>query len=86
MTKAFDVNESKEKGKTNKVAESKLALGAEFLFTTFSFDLVLTAHVFYIALHQSFRTGLFDLETHSFYVCGTPHKKQNVYYRGIARI
>ena len=51
MTKAFDLNESSEKGKTTKVAESKLVLGAEFLFTTFTFDLVLTAHVFCVALH-----------------------------------
>ena len=28
--------------KTNKVAESKSVLGGEFLFTTLSFDLVLT--------------------------------------------
>ena len=51
MTKAFDLNESREKGKITKVAESKLVLGAEFLFTTFTFDLVLTAHVFCVALH-----------------------------------
>ena len=29
-------------GKTTKVADSELVLGAEFLSTTFSFDLVLT--------------------------------------------
>ena len=33
---------------TTKVAESKSVLGAEFLFTTFSFDLVLTVQVFEI--------------------------------------
>ena len=46
MTKAYDLDESREKGKTTKVAESKLVLGAEFLFTIFTFDLVLTAHIF----------------------------------------
>ena len=61
MTKVFDLNESREKGKTTKVAESKLVLGAEFLFTTFTFDLVLTAHVFCVALHQSFGIELFHL-------------------------
>ena len=35
MTKAFDLNEKREKGKTTKVAESKLVLGAEFLFLFF---------------------------------------------------
>ena len=54
MTKAFYLNEPREKGKTTKVAESKLVLGAEFLFTTFTFDLVLTVHVFCVVLHQSF--------------------------------
>ena len=62
-------------GKTTKVAESKLVLGAEFLFTTFSFDLVLTAQVFCVGLHQSFRIELFHLEIHSSYICGTPNKK-----------
>ena len=76
MTKAFDLNESREKGKTTKVAESKLVLGAEFLFTTFTFDLVLTAHVFCVALHQSFGIELFHLEIHSLYICGTPHKNK----------
>ena len=64
MTKAFDLNESREKGKTTKVAESKLVLGAEFLFLTFTFDLVLIAHVFCVALHQSFGIELFYLEIH----------------------
>ena len=40
--------------KTTKVAESKLILGAEFLFTTFNFDLVLTTQVFCVTLHQNF--------------------------------
>ena len=62
MTKAFDLNESREKGKTTKVAESKLVLGAEFLFTTFTFDLVLTALVFCVALYQSFGIELFNLD------------------------
>ena len=75
MTKAFVLNESREKGKTTKVAESKLVLGAEFLFTIFTFDLVLTAHVFYAALHQSFGIELFHLEKHRLYICGIPHKK-----------
>ena len=76
MTKTFDLNESREKGKTTKVAESKLVLGAEFLFTTFTFDLVLTTHVFCVALHQSFRTELFYLEINSLYICRTPHKNK----------
>ena len=76
MTKAFDLNESREKGKTTKVAESKLVLGAEFLFTTFTFDLVLTAHVFCVALHQSFGSELFYLEINSLYICRTPHTKK----------
>ena len=75
MTKAFDLNASREKGKTTKVAESKLVLGAEFLFATFSFDLVLTAHVFCVALYQSFGIVLFDFEIYSLYICETPHKK-----------
>ena len=62
-------------GKTTKVADSELVLGAEFLFTTFSFDLVLTVKVFCVALHQNFGTWLFHLEIHSLYICGTPHKK-----------
>ena len=45
--------------KTTKVAESKLDLDAEFLSTTFSFDLVLTAQVFCVTLHQNFRIELF---------------------------
>ena len=69
MTKAFDLNESREKGKTTKVAESKLVLSAEFLFTTFTFDLVLTTRVFCVALHQSFGIELFHLEIH-------PHKNK----------
>ena len=73
--KSFDLNEYREKGKTNKVAESKLVLGAEFLFTAFTFDLVLTARVFCVALHQSFGNELFHLEIHSLYICGTLHKK-----------
>ena len=75
MTKAFDLNESRRKGKTKKVAESKSVLDAEFLFTRFVFDLVLTAHIFCIALHQSFGIELFHLEMHSLYICRTPHKK-----------
>ena len=62
MTKAFDLNESRKKGKTTKVAESKLVLGADFLFTRFTFDLVLTAHVFCVALHQSFEIEFFALK------------------------
>ena len=38
MAEAFDLNESREKGKTTKVAESSLVLGTEFLFTAFTFD------------------------------------------------
>ena len=60
MTKAYDLDESREKGKTTKVAESKLVLGAKFLLETFTFDLVLTAHVFCDALHQSFGIELFS--------------------------
>ena len=78
MTKAFDLNEAREKGKTTKVAESKLVLSAEFLFTTFTFDLVLTTRVFCVALHQSFGIELFHLEIHSLYVCETPHKNQTI--------
>ena len=62
-------------GKCTKVAEGKLVLGAEFLFATFSFDLVLTAHVFCVALHQSFGIELFDFEIYGLYICETPHKK-----------
>ena len=62
-------------GKTTKIAKSKLVLGADFLFTTFSFDLVLTAYVFSVALHQSFGIELFHLEIHSLYICGRPPKK-----------
>ena len=36
-------------GKITKVTESKLLLGAEFLFTTFSLDLVLTVQVFCVS-------------------------------------
>ena len=36
-------------GKITKVTESKLVLGAEFLFTTFSLDLVLTVPVFCVS-------------------------------------
>ena len=36
-------------GKITKVTESKLVLGAEFLFTTFSLDLVLTVQVFCVS-------------------------------------
>ena len=75
MTKAYDLDESREKGKTTKVAESKLVLGVEFLFTIFTFDLVLTAHIFCVALHQSFGIELFHLEKHSLYICGIPYKK-----------
>ena len=60
--------------KNTKVAVSKLVLGAKFLFTTFSFDLILAAQVFYVALHQNFWIWLFHLERHSFYICGTTHK------------
>ena len=75
MTKTFDLNEPREKDKTTKVAESKLVLGTEFLFTTFAFDLILTAHVFCVALHQRFGIELLHLEIHSLYISGTPHKK-----------
>ena len=61
--------------KTTKVVESKLNLGAEFLFVTFSFDLVLAAQVFCVALYQNFGIELFQLEIHSLYICGIPHKK-----------
>ena len=61
--------------KITKVAERKLVLGVDFLFTTFSFNLVLTARVFCVALHQTFGTELFHLQIHSLYICGTPHKK-----------
>ena len=63
-------------GKTTKIAESKLVLVAEFLFTKFSFDLVLTAHVFCVALYKSIGIELFHLEIHSLHICGTPHKKK----------
>ena len=76
MAEAFDLNESREKGKTTKVAESSLVLGTEFLFTAFTFDLVLAAYIFCVALHQSFGIELFHLEIHSFYICGTPHKNK----------
>ena len=78
MTKAYDLDESREKGKTTKVAESNLVLGVEFLFTIFTFDLVLTAYIFCVALHQSFGIELFHLEIHSLYVCETPHKNQTI--------
>ena len=66
MTKAFDLNESREKSKTTKIAESKLVLGAEFLFTTFSFDLVLTAHVFCVVLLKDLDLNCF---TFKYIVC-----------------
>ena len=47
------------KDRTTKVAESNLVLGAEFLFTISSFNLVLTAQVFCVALYQSFGFELF---------------------------
>ena len=75
MTKAFDLIESREKGPTTKVAESKLVLGAEFSFTTFTLELVLIGHVFCVALHQSFGIELFHFKIHSWYICGTPLKK-----------
>ena len=75
MTKAFDLNESRQEGKTTKVAESNLVLGADFLFKTSTFDLVLIAYVFCVALHQSFGNELFHLEIHSLHICGTPLKK-----------
>ena len=75
MTKAFDLNESREKGKATKVAESKLVFGTEFLFTKFTLDLALTAHVFCVALHQSFGIELVHLEIHSLYICSTRRKK-----------
>ena len=62
-------------GKTIKVADSNLVLGAEFLLATLSFDLDFTAHVFCVALHQSSEIELFHLEIHSLYICGAPHKK-----------
>ena len=73
MTKTFDLNEPREKDKTTKVAESKLVLGTEFLFTTFTFDLVLTAHVFCVALHQRFEIELFQLEIHCLYCMSMEH-------------
>ena len=66
MTRAFDLNEYREKAKTTKVAESKLVLGAEFLFTRFPYDLVLTTHVFCVAFHESSGFELFHLEIHKF--------------------
>ena len=71
MTKTFDLNESREKGKTTKVAESKLVLGAEFLFK----NSCLTAHVFCVVLHQNFGIELFHLEIHSLYIYRTPYRK-----------
>ena len=55
-------------GKTTNVAESKLVLGAEIFFTTFNFDLVSTAHVFCVALHQSVGVELFHLEIHNLHI------------------
>ena len=78
MTKAFDLNEKREKGKTTKVAESKLVLGAKFLFTTFTIELVLTTHVFCAAMLQSFGIELFHLEIHTLCICGTPHKNKTI--------
>ena len=69
MTKVFDFNESTEKGKITKVAESKLVLSADFLFATFSYDLVLTAHVFCVASHESI---------HNLCICRTPHKNKTI--------
>ena len=60
--------------KTTKVAERKLVLRAEFFFTAFNFDLVLTAQVFCVVLHRNFGIELFHLEIHSLYICETPHK------------
>ena len=71
MTKGFDLNESREKGKNTKVAESKLVLGAEFLFKSSC----LIAHVFCVVLHQNFGIELLHFEIHSLYICGTPYKK-----------
>ena len=34
-----------------------------------------TAHVFCVALRQSFEIELFHLKIHSLYICGIPHKK-----------
>ena len=62
MTKVFDLNESREKGKTIKDAESKLVLGAEFLFTTFTFELVLTAHVFCVGCIKVSELNCFTLK------------------------
>ena len=42
---------------------------------TFSFDLVLTAQFFCVALHQSFGIELLHLEIYSLYICETHHKK-----------
>ena len=61
--------------KSTKVAESKLVLGAELLFKIFRFDLVLSAQVFCVALHESLGIEWFQLEIHSLYTCGIPHKK-----------
>ena len=58
-----------------KVVENKLVLGAEFLFATFSFDLILTVQVFCVALHQNFGIEMFHLEIHTLYICRTPQKK-----------
>ena len=74
--KSIYLNELREKNKTTKVAESKSVLGAEFLFTTFTFDLVLNIHVFRVALHKSFGIKLFHFEIHGLYICGTPHKNK----------
>ena len=71
MTKGFDLNELREKGKTTKVAERKIVLSADFLFTSSC----LTTHVFCVVKHQSFGIELLHLEIHSLYICGTPHKK-----------
>ena len=53
---------------TTTVAENKLILSAKFLFTAFSFDLVLTAQVFCVTFHQNFGIELFHLEIHSLHI------------------
>ena len=68
----------KAKLKTKKVAESKSVLDAEFLFTRFVFELVLTTHVFCAAMLQSFGIELFHLEIHTLCICGTPHKNKTI--------
>ena len=48
--------------RTTKVAESKLVLSAEFLLTTFSFDLVLNAHVFVLHSIKVLELNCFTLK------------------------